>query len=167
MSPVKKDDSATKAVKESGNKSGKRSALKRKSEKIDQANQTESSRKKIHGTRTMNNTIKEGHNFIDGKSAHHSNKEEEEGKLRKSISMNQTIEEANTFLARGKSSEKKLDRTVSGKKEEKASSKKRESKSKSKEKSSEKKKRGRPPSSMSRDNKIRASHHSKSGSMPK
>lgn len=98
--------------------------MKRKSEKIDQANQTESGKKKIHGTRTMNNTIKEGHNFIDGKAAHADKEEEEEGKLKKSISMNQTIEEANKFLVRGKSSEKKLDRTLSGKKEERVSSKK-------------------------------------------
>ena len=90
-SPVKKESSAKKAAKENHNKSGKRSALKRKSEKIDQANQTESSKKKITGTRTMNNTIKEGQNFVDGKAAHHEDKEEEEGKLRKSISMNQTI----------------------------------------------------------------------------
>ena len=62
---------------ESNNKSGKRSALKKKSEKIDQANQTQSSRKKITGTKTMNNTIKEGHNFIDGKPAHYVDKEDE------------------------------------------------------------------------------------------
>lgn len=143
VSPAKKESSARKAAMESNNKSGKRSALKKKSEKIDQANQTQSSRKKITGTKTMNNTIKEGHNFIDGKPAHYVDKEDEkdeEGKLRKSISMNQTIEEANKFLARGKSSEKRIDNTGSGKKEEKASSKKNESKSKSKEKSREKSK---------------------------
>jgi hypothetical protein len=42
----------------SSQKGGKKSALKRKSMQVDAANQTESSKKKIKGTKTMNSTIK-------------------------------------------------------------------------------------------------------------
>lgn len=45
--------------------SGKKSALKRKSEKVQIEIQTESNKKKIHGTKSMEQAISEGHNFIN------------------------------------------------------------------------------------------------------
>jgi hypothetical protein len=99
-SPSKKDGSASKHKSDSVKKSSKKSALKRKSEKIDAANQTESSKKKITGSKSIKDTIKEGHNFIA-----HDSKLTDDGAdkpLHKSGTMDATIEEGNKFLEQSK-----------------------------------------------------------------
>jgi hypothetical protein len=63
-SPSKNERSSSKQKQGSNKKSAKKSALKRKSEKLDQANQNESSKKKITASKNISDTIKEGHNFV-------------------------------------------------------------------------------------------------------
>lgn len=135
---------------------------------MDAANQTESSKKKILGSKNIKDTIKEGHNFIahDSKLADETSSEQ---KLQKSSTINATIEEGKKFLEQSKpkrisinidlnaSKDKAAGKKSADRKSERSSSKRETSLNKSSGK-----KRGRPSNSKKKEEAVKSLERKKS-----